>query len=90
MTCLCCGAGYRACVSCSSCLQDFNVLRYGPRQHYNSHMDTFDPAYLAHSNPAFGQRMATFLMYLSDVEEGGETVFKHEGRYGECQGLPKD
>lgn len=65
------------------CPQDFNVLRYSPGQHYNSHMDTFDPHYLAQSNPEFGQRMATFLMYLSDVEEGGETVFKHEGKYGE-------
>lgn len=63
--------------------QDFNVLRYNPGQHYNSHMDTFDPHYLARSNPGFGQRMATFLMYLSDVQEGGETVFKHEGKYGE-------
>jgi len=59
------------------------VLRYNPGQHYNSHMDTFDPHYLARSNPGFGQRMATFLMYLSDVQEGGETVFKHEGKYGE-------
>jgi hypothetical protein len=23
-------------------LQDFNVLRYKPGQHYHSHMDTFD------------------------------------------------
>jgi hypothetical protein len=68
-------------------VQDFNVLRYSPGQHYNSHMDTFDPHYLAHSNPGFGQRMATFLMYLSDVEEGGETVFKHEGKYGEFSKL---
>ena len=67
--------------------QDFNVLRYSPGQHYNSHMDTFDPHYLTHSNPGFGQRMATFLMYLSDVEEGGETVFKHEGKYGEYSNL---
>jgi hypothetical protein len=64
-------------------LQDFNILRYNPGQHYNGHMDTFDPHTLAHNSPAFGQRMATFLMYLSDVEEGGETVFRFEGRYGE-------
>jgi prolyl 4-hydroxylase len=64
-------------------LQDFNILRYNAGQHYNGHMDTFDPHTLAHNSPHFGQRMATFLMYLSDVEEGGETVFRFEGKYGE-------
>lgn len=57
-------------------------MRYHPGQHYNSHMDTFDAKFLSQSTPEFGQRMATFIMYLSDVEEGGETVFKHEGKYG--------
>jgi hypothetical protein len=29
-----------------------------------------------------GQRMATMVMYLNDVEAGGETVFKREGKFG--------
>lgn len=27
---------------------------------------------------------AQVLVYLSDVEEGGETIFKHEGKGSEC------
>jgi prolyl 4-hydroxylase len=65
-------------------LQDFNVLRYKPGQHYHSHMDTFDAGFVARMPHAFGQRMATMIMYLSDVQEGGETVFKREGKYGKC------
>ena len=31
--------------------------------------------------------MATVVMYLSDIEEGGETVFKAEGKDGEHCGF---
>eukprot|EP00199_Chlamydomonas_sp_CCMP681_P001660 CAMPEP_0119108132 /NCGR_PEP_ID=MMETSP1180-20130426/13484_1 /TAXON_ID=3052 ORGANISM="Chlamydomonas cf sp, Strain CCMP681" /NCGR_SAMPLE_ID=MMETSP1180 /ASSEMBLY_ACC=CAM_ASM_000741 /LENGTH=364 /DNA_ID=CAMNT_0007093715 /DNA_START=1 /DNA_END=1095 /DNA_ORIENTATION=+ len=54
----------------------FNVLRYENGQHYDSHMDSFDPK---EYGPTDNQRMATFLVYLSDPQEGGETIFKREG-----------
>ncbi|GFH31359.1 Fe2OG dioxygenase domain-containing protein, partial [Haematococcus lacustris] len=56
----------------------FNVLRYKLGQHYDSHMDTFDPK----DFNVTSQRIATFLIYLRSPEEGGETVFKREGRDG--------
>ncbi|KAK1433131.1 hypothetical protein QVD17_10037 [Tagetes erecta] len=52
----------------------FNVLRYDIGQRYLSHHDTFDPAMYG---PQRSQRMASFLLYLSDVEEGGETMFPY-------------
>ena len=42
--------------------------------------DYFDPKDFG---PQPSQRIATVLVYLSDVEEGGETVFKREGWGGE-------
>lgn len=53
------------------------MLRYRNGAHYDSHMDTFDPKEFG-EQPS--QRMATVLVYLSDVEEGGETIFKREGK----------
>ena len=54
----------------------FNVLRYQNGQHYDSHYDAFDEE--SYGKQA-SQRIATVLVYLSDVEEGGETSFLFEG-----------
>ncbi|PIN15275.1 Prolyl 4-hydroxylase alpha subunit [Handroanthus impetiginosus] len=53
----------------------FNVLRYDVGQRYVSHYDSFNPA---EYGPQKSQRIASFLLYLSDVEEGGETMFPFE------------
>mmetsp|Transcript_25451 Transcript_25451/g.60201 ORF Transcript_25451/g.60201 Transcript_25451/m.60201 type:complete len:578 (+) Transcript_25451:101-1834(+) len=54
----------------SSHYEPFQVLDYGPDQFYKMHHDSTgrDP------KPS-GNRILTFFMYLSDVEEGGETKF---------------
>lgn len=52
--------------------EGFQVLQYLDGQKYSSHFDYFhDQINTANG----GQRVATLLMYLTDVEEGGETVF---------------
>ncbi|KAJ9705201.1 hypothetical protein PVL29_003321 [Vitis rotundifolia] len=55
--------------------QVFNILRYEIGQRYNSHYDAINPA---EYGPQTSQRIASFLLYLSDVEEGGETMFPFE------------
>ncbi|XP_045822169.1 probable prolyl 4-hydroxylase 9 [Trifolium pratense] len=55
--------------------QAFNILRYEVRQKYDSHYDAFNPA---EYGPQETQRMASFLLYLTDVQEGGETMFPYE------------
>jgi prolyl 4-hydroxylase len=58
----------------------FNILRYRPGARYEAHYDAFSP------NDGYGPqastRLATVLFYLSDVEEGGETVFPLAGEAG--------
>ncbi|XP_061993286.1 probable prolyl 4-hydroxylase 9 [Rosa rugosa] len=70
----------------------FNVLRYEIGQKYNSHYDAFHPE---EYGPQTSQRVVSFLLYLTDVEEGGETMFPYEsglnldGKHDsqECMGL---
>ncbi|XP_061347636.1 probable prolyl 4-hydroxylase 9 [Gastrolobium bilobum] len=70
----------------------FNILRYEVGQRYNSHYDAFNPT---EYGPQKSQRIASFLLYLTDVQEGGETMFPFEnganmdGSYGyeACIGL---
>ncbi|KAK8942611.1 hypothetical protein KSP39_PZI009630 [Platanthera zijinensis] len=70
----------------------FNILRYEIGQKYASHYDSFNPT---EYGPQKSQRVASFLLYLSDVEEGGETMFPFENGlnmdanydYQKCIGL---
>lgn len=57
----------------------FNILRYENGQHYDSHYDAFTEEDYGKQR---SHRIATVLLYLTDVEEGGETVFLFEGKEG--------
>lgn len=47
-----------------------HVLRYEPGQEYKAHHDYF-------SSCVTNNRISTLVMYLNDVEQGGETYFPH-------------
>ncbi|WP_153102185.1 prolyl hydroxylase family protein [Paraburkholderia hayleyella] len=57
--------------------EGLQVVRYGVGAEYQPHFDYFPPEFPG--SEVFlergGQRVATLLIYLNDVEEGGETVF---------------
>jgi len=71
--------------------EGLQILRYQTTEQYTEHYDYF---FHEGANSNGGNRIATVLMYLSDVEEGGETVFPnadldedqvaHPHRYSEC------
>ncbi len=67
------------------------VLHYAVGQRFAPHFDFIDPATkgFAGELEARGQRLATFLVYLNDDYEGGETEFpalglRHRGRRGDA------
>jgi len=61
--------------------EPLQILHYQPGGEYKPHFDYFDPA--LPGNEAVlkqgGQRIATLVMYLNDVEAGGSTVFPEVG-----------
>ena len=57
------------------------ILHYAVGQRFKPHHDFLDPANPAYdeSLATFGQRIATFLIYLNDGYQGGETSFPRIG-----------
>ncbi|XP_030080738.1 prolyl 4-hydroxylase subunit alpha-2-like isoform X2 [Drosophila hydei] len=49
--------------------EPFNVMNYGIGGHYNTHYDYYN------NSSVTDNRMATVLFYMTDVEQGGATVF---------------
>nr|WP_315398630.1 2OG-Fe(II) oxygenase [uncultured Duganella sp.] len=61
----------------AECGEPFQLQKYGSTQEYRPHFDWLDPDSAGHRGhlQRGGQRLATFILYLSDVEQGGGTVF---------------
>lgn len=58
-------------------IEQLQVVRYQPGQYFEPHHDWYQPDY----QPRYGnQRLYTFLTYLNDVEEAGETKFPKLGK----------
>ncbi len=61
--------------------EGLQILRYGVGGEYRAHFDYFppdQPGHIAHIARG-GQRTATLVVYLNDVEGGGDTVFPEAG-----------
>lgn len=59
--------------------ETLQTQKYNPGQYYKEHCDYFFPLTKEFKTYTewMGQRTWTFMVYLNDVEEGGETYFKH-------------
>jgi prolyl 4-hydroxylase len=74
-------------VACPASYQEaLQVLSYGLRQKYDVHLDAFDPQFyqqkpdfLERIDQGHRNRLATAFWYMTDVEEGGETIFPRSG-----------
>jgi prolyl 4-hydroxylase len=61
--------------------EPIQILHYEPGGEYKPHYDYFDPKQPGNEQVLTqgGQRIATLIMYLNDVEAGGSTVFPEVG-----------
>ncbi len=61
--------------------EPIQILHYEPGGEYKPHYDYFDPKHPGNEQVLTqgGQRIATLIMYLNDVEAGGSTVFPEVG-----------
>ena len=61
--------------------EPLQILHYQPGGEYRPHFDYFDPKQPGNESVLKdgGQRVATLIMYLNDVEAGGSTVFPEVG-----------
>ena len=61
--------------------EGLQILRYGPGAEYRPHYDYFDPDQPGSARVLSrgGQRVATLVMYLNEVEAGGATTFPDAG-----------
>ncbi|XP_016950819.1 prolyl 4-hydroxylase subunit alpha-2-like [Drosophila biarmipes] len=63
--------------------EKFQIINYGMGGHYNMHKDFFNLTNIDSTKQSWieilGDRIATLLFYLSDVEQGGATVFPKSG-----------
>ncbi|MGC1304945.1 MAG: 2OG-Fe(II) oxygenase, partial [Caulobacteraceae bacterium] len=72
-------------------MEPLQVLHYAVGQRFAPHFDFMNPDIEGHARDTAlrGQRIATFLLYLNDDYDGGETAFpridlKHRGRKGDA------
>lgn len=75
----------------AAAMEHTQVLHYTPGQQFFRHFDFLEPGSAGHARDiaARGQRLATFLVYLSDDFDGGQTDFpaigwRHRGRKGDA------
>ncbi|MFA9219020.1 MAG: 2OG-Fe(II) oxygenase [Sphingomonadaceae bacterium] len=63
------------------CSEPFQLQKYDATQEYRPHFDWLNPDSSGHRShlQRGGQRLATFILYLSDVAQGGGTAFPSIG-----------
>lgn len=61
----------------AACGEPFQLQKYASTQQYRPHYDWLDPDTTGHRSHLArgGQRLATFVLYLTEVEQGGATIF---------------